>query len=73
MADEPLKRRGIIPSELYRQTRGHADRFVDLVVIDIGGRLLLLQRRDEPAKGHGGFPAGGYTSAKPGRKRLRAS
>jgi ADP-ribose pyrophosphatase YjhB (NUDIX family) len=47
---------------------------VDLMVVDIAGRLLLLRRRDEPAKGHWWFPGGrlhlGETRAQSAARKL---
>ena len=75
MADELVERRGVIPSELYRRILAVMPIVcVDLVVIDIEGRLLLLQRRDEPAKGHWWFPGGrvhlGETRAEAASRKL---
>jgi colanic acid biosynthesis protein WcaH len=59
MADEPVAPRGLIRSELYRRILAVMPIVcVDLVVIDIEGRLLLLLRRDKPAKGLWWFPGG---------------
>jgi len=75
MADEPVERRGVIPSELYRRILAVMPIVcVDLMVIDIEGKLLLLQRRDEPAKGHWWFPGGrvhlGETRAESAARKL---
>jgi ADP-ribose pyrophosphatase YjhB (NUDIX family) len=59
MAAELAERQGLIPNELYRQIVASMPIVcVDLLVIDIDGRLLLLQRRDEPARGRWWFPGG---------------
>jgi ADP-ribose pyrophosphatase YjhB (NUDIX family) len=59
MTAELVERQGLIPSELYRQILAVMPIVcVDLLVIDIDGRLLLLQRRDEPARGRWWFPGG---------------
>jgi ADP-ribose pyrophosphatase YjhB (NUDIX family) len=59
MVDEVVERRGLIPSELYRRILAVMPIVcVDLVVVDTAGRLLLLRRRDEPAKGRWWFPGG---------------
>jgi colanic acid biosynthesis protein WcaH len=59
MADKFVERRGLIPGDFYgRIVAVMPIVCVDLIVIDIDGRLLLLRRRDEPAKGHWWFPGG---------------
>ena len=59
MANKPVERRGLIPGEFYRRILAIMPIVcVDLMVIDVDGRLLLLRRRDEPAKGHWWFPGG---------------
>jgi colanic acid biosynthesis protein WcaH len=75
MADELAERRGLIPSEFYRRILAVMPIVcVDLMVIDIDGRLLLLQRRREPAKGHWWFPGGrvhlGETRAESASRKL---
>jgi len=75
MADELAERRGLIPGEFYRRILAVMPIVcVDLMVIDIDGRLLLLQRRREPAKGHWWFPGGrvhlGETRAESASRKL---
>jgi ADP-ribose pyrophosphatase YjhB (NUDIX family) len=75
MADKPTERQGLIPAELYcRIVAVMPIACVDLMVIDIEGRLLLLQRRDEPAKGCWWFPGGrvhlGETRAESASRKL---
>src|SRR5262245_19410251 len=75
MADKPAERRGLIPSDFYRRILAVMPIVcVDLMVIDVDGRLLLLQRRREPAKGHWWFPGGrvhlGETRAESASRKL---
>jgi colanic acid biosynthesis protein WcaH len=75
MADALADRGGLIPSEFYRRILAVMPIVcVDLMVIDIDGRLLLLQRRREPAKGHWWFPGGrvhlGETRAESASRKL---
>jgi colanic acid biosynthesis protein WcaH len=75
MADELVERRGLVPGELYRRILAAVPIVcVDLMVIDVEGRLLLLKRRDEPAKGQWWFPGGrvhlGETRAEAASRKL---
>ena len=76
MANKPVERRGLIPGEFYRRILAVMPIVcVDLMVIDADGRLLLLRRRDEPAKGHWWFPGGrvhlGETRADTASRKLK--
>jgi colanic acid biosynthesis protein WcaH len=75
MTAELVERQGLIPGELYRQILAVMPIVcVDLLVIDIDGRLLLLRRRDEPAKGRWWFAGGrvhlGETRAEAAARKL---
>jgi colanic acid biosynthesis protein WcaH len=75
MADELVERRGLIPNELYHRILAIMPIVcVDLMVIDVEGKLLLLKRRDEPAKGQWWFPGGrvylGETRAESALRKL---
>src|SRR5262245_44771572 len=75
MADGVVENSGLIPSELYRRILAVMPIVcVDLMVIDIAGLLLLLRRRDEPAKGQWWFPGGrvhlGETRAQSAARKL---
>jgi ADP-ribose pyrophosphatase YjhB (NUDIX family) len=75
MADEPVAPRGLIPSEFYRRILAVMPIVcVDLMVVDIEGRLLLLLRRDKPAQGLWWFPGGrvhlGETRAESALRKL---
>jgi ADP-ribose pyrophosphatase YjhB (NUDIX family) len=59
MADRRPAHHRLVPSWLYRRiVAAMPIACVDLMVVDAEGRLLLLKRGDEPAKGHWWFPGG---------------
>jgi ADP-ribose pyrophosphatase YjhB (NUDIX family) len=75
MVDKLAERPGLIPSKFYRRIVAAMPIVcVDLMVVDVEGRLLLLRRGDEPVKGHWWFPGGrvhlGETRAESALRKL---
>jgi len=59
MADKLVEHPRLIPHDLYRQILAVMPIVcVDLMVTDVDGKLLLLRRRDEPAKDQWWLPGG---------------